>query len=69
LINITFYKFEVNASDNKIRDPNMTTIKIWLNKEDNMIKIYNNGKGTIWLFKNEFSIIWKKYFYLQINSD
>ncbi len=35
----------MNAADNKIRDPSMTTIKVTIKKDENMIKVYNNGKG------------------------
>ena len=36
---------KVNAADNKIRDPNMSTIRINIEKDSNMIRVYNNGKG------------------------
>lgn len=40
-----FDEILVNASDNKQRDPNMTTMKIDIDPENNKIKIWNNGKG------------------------
>ncbi|KAK3082863.1 hypothetical protein FSP39_007418 [Pinctada imbricata] len=40
-----FDEILVNASDNKQRDPNMSTIKIDIDPENNKIKIWNNGRG------------------------
>ncbi|KAI8096341.1 DNA topoisomerase [Halteromyces radiatus] len=35
----------VNAADNKIRDPAMTTIKVIIDSTQNLISIHNDGKG------------------------
>ncbi|KAI9274543.1 DNA topoisomerase [Phascolomyces articulosus] len=44
----------VNAADNKIRDPTMTTIKVIIDKTQNLISIHNNGKGIpIQMHKDE----------------
>ncbi|XP_053303052.1 DNA topoisomerase 2-beta isoform X2 [Pleuronectes platessa] len=40
-----FDEILVNASDNKQRDKNMTSIKITVDPESNTISIWNNGKG------------------------
>jgi DNA topoisomerase II len=41
-----FDEIIVNAADNKIRDPTMTTIKVEINKEENSISVFNDGKGV-----------------------
>ncbi|ORZ11150.1 DNA topoisomerase [Absidia repens] len=35
----------VNAADNKIRDPTMSSIKVIIDSSQNLISIHNNGKG------------------------
>ncbi|KAI5176485.1 DNA topoisomerase II, partial [Pancytospora epiphaga] len=40
-----FDEILVNAADNKIRDPKMTTIRVNIDPERNEVSIYNNGKG------------------------
>ncbi|KAJ3300106.1 DNA topoisomerase 2 [Borealophlyctis nickersoniae] len=40
-----FDEILVNAADNKIRDPSMTTIKVKIDRDKNSISVYNNGKG------------------------
>ncbi|EOB12949.1 DNA topoisomerase 2 [Nosema bombycis CQ1] len=41
-----FDEILVNAADNKIRDPKMTTIKVNIDIENNTISVYNDGKGV-----------------------
>jgi len=40
-----FDEIIVNAADNKIRDPRMTTLMVDINQEKNEICVYNDGKG------------------------
>ncbi|ORX87626.1 DNA topoisomerase II [Basidiobolus meristosporus CBS 931.73] len=40
-----FDEILVNAADNKIRDPSMSTIKVTIDRETNTISVYNNGSG------------------------
>ncbi|CAJ0907154.1 3979_t:CDS:2 [Entrophospora sp. SA101] len=42
-----FNEILVNAVDNKIRDPLMSTIKVKFDKESKLISVYNNGKGIL----------------------
>jgi len=40
-----FDEILVNAADNKVRDPSMTTVKVTLDRENNLFSIYNDGRG------------------------
>jgi DNA topoisomerase II len=41
-----FDEIIVNAADNKIRDPRMTTIKVTIDPGRNEISVYNDGRGV-----------------------
>lgn len=41
-----FDEIIVNAADNKIRDPGMSTIKVTIDREAGVISVYNDGKGV-----------------------
>ena len=40
-----FDEILVNANDNKVRDPTMTTLRVDIDAEQGVIRVYNDGNG------------------------